>query len=94
MSKFALVVAALAPMAALAAPRVDANLTTPQAANNIDLGCYSGDLRATKYPTTHYDEATHERIMYTSAVARAGSSWAPTPTPGRRGTPTSSRMAQ
>ena len=77
MSRFALVLAALAlaPMAASAAPaapRVDTNLTTPQAANNIDLGCLSGDLWATKYPTTHFDAATHERIMYNISGCTGG----------------------
>ncbi|HEY1559889.1 MAG TPA: hypothetical protein VGF71_03260 [Caulobacteraceae bacterium] len=74
MRRFALVLSALswAPMASLAAPGVNANLATPQEANHIDLGCLRGDLRATKYPSTHYDAATHERIMYNISACTGG----------------------
>ena len=63
---------AMAPTASFAEPGVNANLATPQEANHIDLGCLTGDLRATKYPTTHYDSATHERIMYNISACTGG----------------------
>ena len=54
------------------APTVNANLATAQEANNIDLGCLRGDLRATKYPSTAYDAANHERIMYNISRCTGG----------------------
>jgi len=74
MRKLALLLAAVAalPAVAIGAPAVNANLATPQEANNIDLGCLRGDLRATKYPSTAYDQATHERIMYNISRCTGG----------------------
>jgi hypothetical protein len=74
MRKLALSLAAVAalPAIAIAAPGVNANLATPQEANNIDLGCLRGDLRATKYPSSAYDAANHERIMYNISRCTGG----------------------
>jgi hypothetical protein len=60
------------PLAAGAAPTVDANLASPKEANSIDLGCLRGDLRATKFPTQTYDQATHERVMYNISRCTGG----------------------
>jgi|SRR5580658_7903744 hypothetical protein len=61
-----------APLASIAAPGVNANLATAYEANNIDLGCLRGDLRATRYPTNFYDPSTHERIMYNISQCTGG----------------------
>jgi hypothetical protein len=68
----AAMVAALSPLLAQAAPGVNANLATAKEANSIDLGCLNGELRATKFPTTTYDAATHERVMYNISRCTGG----------------------
>jgi hypothetical protein len=70
----AAVAAALAgvPLVAAGAPAVDANLATAKEANSVDLGCLSGSLRATKFPTTRYDATAHERIMFNISRCTGG----------------------
>ena len=55
-----------------AAPGVNANLATARQANNIDLGCLKGDLRATKFPGGGYDEGGHERVIYNISRCTGG----------------------
>ena len=65
-------VTAALPGLCLAQPGVNANLATAKEANSIDLGCLNGAQQATKFPTTQYDAATHERIMYNISRCTGG----------------------
>jgi hypothetical protein len=60
------------PLAAAAAPSVNANLSTPKEANALDRGCVSGNIGSSRFPTQTFDEATHERIMYNISLCTGG----------------------
>jgi hypothetical protein len=73
MRKLIIGFAALASVPAIgfAAPVVDATLQSGRVVNT-DLGCLTGQLRATRYPSSTYDKANHEQITYNISACTGG----------------------